>query len=73
MRKRGAMEKKVRRATDLPSWFDLKKYSQAAPLDAERWYEQLIVRKWLLKMMDWRDENEKPLDDNELEILSFIR
>lgn len=67
------MEKKVRRAIDLPSWFDLKKYSQAAPLDAGGWYEQLIVRKWLSKMMDWRDEDEKPLGDSDLEILSFVR
>jgi hypothetical protein len=73
MLERGSMQKKVRRATDLPRWFDLKNYSQAAPLDAEGWYEQLMVRKWLFKMMDWRDEDEKPLNDRELEMLSFIR
>jgi hypothetical protein len=73
MTERDTMEKKIRRATDLPSWFDLKKYSQAAALDAAGWYEQLSVRKRLLEMLAWREENKEPLNDRDLETLTSIR
>jgi len=73
MHERGAMAKAVRRATDLPIWFDLKKYSRAVSLDAAGWYEQLTVRKWLMDFMDCRDEYQKPLLTSELEMLDLTR
>lgn len=72
-RERDTVAKKVKQASDLPRWFDLKKYSQAGSLDAAGWYEQLTVRKRLLTFMDWRGADEKPLRSHEPEFLSFIR
>jgi hypothetical protein len=73
MREWGAMARVVRRATDLPSWFNLKSYSQAESLDAAGWYEQLAVRKWLLKIIDWRNEDKELFSSTDMETLSFIR
>ncbi len=67
------MAKIVKRATDLPNWFDLKKYSRTISLDAAGWYEQLTVRKWQMKLLDWRDEDQKPLLTSDLERLDLTR
>lgn len=67
------MAKKVGHVSDLPSWFDLTKYSGAASLDAAGWYEQLTVRKWQMEIMNWRDEGQKPRFKSELELFDFVR
>lgn len=45
------MVKRVRRVSDLPDWFDLKKYAGAASLDASGWYAQLRVRRALTELV----------------------
>ncbi|WP_367256491.1 DUF6387 family protein [Pseudomonas sp. stari2] len=44
----------VRSVSDLPGWFDLKKYEFTAELDSAGWYEQLFAREQLFLLMSFR-------------------
>ena len=38
------MPDQIRHVSEIPEWFDLDKYAEAADLDAAGWYEQLAIR-----------------------------
>ena len=38
------MPKRIKNVSELPNWFQLKKYDKAKALDTTGWYEQLSVR-----------------------------
>lgn len=67
------MAKSVRNVADLPSWFRLDNYAESNLLDAGGWYEQLSVRNWFLRFLDWRDEDDRELNCFEREALAFLR
>lgn len=53
------MKKRISHVSNLPEWFDLAKYETAESLDAIGWYEQLIIRRELIRvlLMGTRIEN----------------
>jgi hypothetical protein len=38
------MRKRIKRTSELPTWFQLDKYNSSKDLDASGWYEQLYIR-----------------------------
>lgn len=50
----------VRSISDLPGWFDLKKYEFTAQLDNAGWYEQLFAREQLFLLLSFRQGGDKP-------------
>lgn len=50
----------VRSISDLPGWFDLKRYEFTAQLDSAGWYEQLFAREQLFLLMSFRQGGDKP-------------
>lgn len=45
------MTKRISHVSNLPEWFDLAKYEIAGSLDAIGWYEQLIIRRELIRVL----------------------
>lgn len=74
------MEKKIKRKIDLPNWFDLKKYATAELLDAAGWYEQLSIRRELIKppfgsirVESIRREGPPLVEENARRLVALIR
>lgn len=70
----------LRRASDLPTWFDLTKYAGAESMDAAGWYEQLSMRRDLSGLVgsprwdSWKEiDNPPTTSDRCKEILEIIR
>ncbi len=47
------MAKRIKSVSELPDWFQLKKYDAAKELDAAGWYEQLSVRESAYEITTW--------------------
>lgn len=75
------MVKRIRHVSDLPDWFQLEKYKDAAELDAAGWYEQLSVRRdcnlYMLPELHAKDhypyERHPELSKSNHELLEAIR
>lgn len=48
----------VKQQVDLPSWFSLKKYDPLNSFSTLDWYEQIMVRRGIMKMLDEADQFE---------------
>ncbi|MEF8730669.1 MAG: DUF6387 family protein [Candidatus Accumulibacter meliphilus] len=57
------MSRLLRKASELPDWFDRSNYDAAAYLDAAGWYEQLSVRRVISYMVnDWPHPSQNVID-----------
>lgn len=60
---------RIRHVSELPEWFDLKKYHKAKTLTAAGWYEQLFVRYYLFYALERLQEG---ADDEEFDDEAYI-
>ena len=70
----------IKHASELPQWFDLKKYAGAETLDTTGWYEQLAIRRDLKlligspRWLSWQGDTTPPPSARQtLEVLALLR
>ena len=58
------MSLRITKSTELPEWFDTKKYGNAIQLDARGWYEQIVTRRRCYQMVWHAVIEDGDLEDN---------
>lgn len=67
------MAKRIKHVSELPSWFDLKKYDFAEKLDALGWYQQLAIRGMCIYRIAEYIEDKQPYPEGLLLAIQTLR
>ena len=67
----GVQRERVKRVGDLPAWFQLRKYDKLIDLNAAGWFEQLMVREKLVRILSAVGKASMP-DEGFAEIHEFV-
>ena len=67
------MAKRIKHVSELPSWFDLKKYDFAEKLDALGWYQQLAIRGMCIYRIAEYIEDKQPYPEGLLLPIQILR